>query len=273
MKKILAILLILVLALGCIGCGNNGDGDVQEPDGEGTGAEAGVNDGAEDGADESTEGADGETINPEDYYISDAYSDMEAEYDFDLKVESSFGLENVVQKVSYSDIGSLAAEVENRLNATAGSVLGTRFTVFSDYEEDDEDEIDKLAYAIGMENDDTEGIYLEGGAYHTRAGENYQYVIYISQNMYDTGSANTKAIMEDIEAAMGVTFKEKQLQKAIETAYAKGEETLDYFSLVDSETASGSGYDETIKVSVDCFVTEENVVGYYVSCERERCYA
>jgi len=162
MKKILAILLILVLALGCIGCGNNGDGDVQEPDGEGTGAEAGVNDGAEDGADESTEGADGETINPEDYYISDAYSDMEAEYDFDLKVESSFGLENVVQKVSYSDIGSLAAEVENRLNATAGSVLGTRFTVFSDYEEDDEDEIDKLAYAIGMESPAKRYLYCVG---------------------------------------------------------------------------------------------------------------
>lgn len=279
MKKFLALLLILVLAFGCIGCGNNndtpeGDDTVIEQGGEGT--EEGES-GAEGEADsESGESGDasgeGNTINPEDYYISEDYSEMEAPYDYDFKVSDSFGLSSVVEKMSYSDISALVPDLETRLKAAGEKSLGTSFSVFGDYEADDEDEIDHLSYAIGMENDDTEGIYLEGGAYHTKAGKNYQYVTYISRNKYEASDANTAEILKELEAAMGVTISEKKLDKAIDQAFGKAQDTKDYFSLYDSTSSKGKGYSETIKVSVDAFATEDNVIGYYVSCERERCY-
>ena len=49
-------------------------------------------------------------------------------------------------------------------------------------------------------------------------------------------------------------------------------ETEDYYSLYEEKTVKGSGYIETVNLSVDGFTTEDNQIGYYISVERERGY-
>lgn len=279
MKKLLTLLLILMLTLSMTACGGNDD----TPDTDGTGTENNVVEGTEDGEegedsgeeDQSNEGGigTGAVVNPDELIMGgDDYSDMEAEYDFKFDAADSFGLDSMISKVDYSDISALATVMEERLTS-ADSVYGSKFMGFGDYEEVPEDDIDKLAYAIAMENDDTEGRYLETGAYHAQStGKHYQYVMTASQNFYEVSSANTKSVVSDLEKAMGITISEKKMHSAIQQAFEQATETQDYFSLKDSTSAKGNGYTETIKVSVDAFATEDNVIGFYVSCERERCY-
>ena len=282
MKKLLTLLLILMLTLSMTACGGNDD----TPDTEGTGTENNVAEGTEDGEvgeegegsgeeDQSNEGGigTGAVVNPDELIMGgDDYSDMEAEYDFKFDAADSFGLDSMISKVDYSDISALATVMEERLTS-ADSVYGSKFMGFGDYEEVPEDDIDKLAYAIAMENDDTEGRYLETGAYHAQStGKHYQYVMTASQNFYEVSSANTKSVVSDLEKAMGITISEKKMHSAIQQAFEQATETQDYFSLKDAASAKGNGYTETIKVSVDAFATEDNVIGFYVSCERERCY-
>ena len=282
MKKLLTLLLILMLTLSMTACGGNDD----TPDTEGTGTENNVVEGTEDGEvgeegegsgeeDQSNEGGigTGAVVNPDELIMGgDDYSDMEAEYDFKFDAADSFGLDSMISKVDYSDISALATVMEERLTS-ADSVYGSKFMGFGDYEEVPEDDIDKLAYAIAMENDDTEGRYLETGAYHAQStGKHYQYVMTASQNFYEVSSANTKSVVSDLEKAMGITISEKKMHSAIQQAFEQATETQDYFSLKDAASAKGNGYTETIKLSVDAFATEDNVIGFYVSCERERCY-
>ena len=279
MKKLLTLLLILMLTLSMTACGGNDD----TPDTEGTGTENNVVEGTEDGEEGEGSGEEeqnneggigtGAVVNPDELIMGgDDYSDMEAEYDFKFDAADSFGLDSMISKVDYSDISALATVMEERLTS-ADSVYGSKFMGFGDYEEVPEDDIDKLAYAITMENDDTEGRYLETGAYHAQStGKHYQYVMTASQNFYEVSSANTKAVVSDLEKAMGITISEKKMHSAIQQAFEQATETQDYFSLKDAASAKGNGYTETIKVSVDAFATEDNVIGFYVSCERERCY-
>lgn len=283
MKKILTLLLILMLTLGMAACGSNDD----TPGGEGSGTENNLAEGNEEGENGEEGDASGEegsqdgqsgigtgdTVNPDELIMGDEnYSDMEAEYDFKFDAADSFGLISMIEKADYSDISALASVMEERL-AAADSVYGSTFMGFGDYEEVPEDDIDKLAYAIAMENDDTDGRYLETGAYHAQStGKHYQYVMSATQNFYEVSSANTKTVISDLEKAMGITISEKRMHSAIEAAMKQANETLDYFSLKDFASVKGKGYTENIKVSVDAFATEENVIGYYVSAERERCY-
>ncbi len=282
MKKLLTLLLILMLTLSMTACGGNDD----TPDTDGTGTENNAVEGTEVGEageegegsgeeDQSSEGGigTGAVVNPDELIMGgDDYSDMEAEYDFKFDAADSFGLDSMIAKVDYSDISALASVMEDRLTS-ADSVYGSRFVGFSEYEEEPEDDIDKLAYSIAMENDDVEGRYLETGAYHAQStGKHYQYVMTASQNFYEVSAANTKSVISDLEKTMGITIAEKKMHSAIQQAFEQATETQDYFSLKDGTSVKGSGYTETIKVSVDAFATEENVIGFYVSCERERCY-
>lgn len=278
MKKLLSILLVFMLVFGMVACGSD-----ETPEGDGTGTENGVVDGSgeepgseggvdgEDGSSEGSAGGAGTVLNPDDLVMGEDGS-MEAEYDLKFDAASGFGLDSVVEQVSYRDISSLTTTMEDRL-AVADSVFGTTFSAFSEYEEIEEDEIDKLAYAIAMENDDTEATFLEAGAYHSRSTDkHYQYVVMATRNFYEVSDANTAEVVDTLEKAMGISISKKRMKKAINEAFEKATETEDYFSLLDSDTAKGSGYTETIKVSVDAFATEEGEIGYYVSCERERCY-
>ncbi len=282
MKKILTMLLIFVLAFGFAGCGNNGDDD-----GEGAGGNDPVienNEGDEIGEDEENlsgeEGSGsvepGQQLNPDDLYMSnekDDYSSMEGEFDFGFETAKSFGLKSTVEKTDYSDISALASVMEERLKSAAESVFNTSVTVFGDYEEIEEDVIDKLAYAIGMEDDDTEKRFMEAGAYHNQSDEkHYQYVMIATENFYEVNEANIASALKTLEDGMGITISKKTLTKAANQAFEIATKTEDYYSLIDTKTVKGDGYQEHVKVSVDAFATEENEIGFYVSCERERCY-
>ena len=276
MKKLLAVLLVFVLMFSFAACGGN---DSEEGAGAQDNEIVENNDGEENGEEGeaagtgSGSGSAGQVLNPDDLFMSEEnYSSMEDEYDFGWKAEADFAFAAMVEQVEYSDISMLASQMEARLGL-AQFTLGSPFAVFSEYEEIEGDEIDKLAYAIGMENDDTEGIFLETGVYHAQStGKHYQYVTYCSRSYYEASSANTDTILANLKDAMGITISKKKLQDAIDKALARAEETENYYSLIESETAAGSGYAENITVSVDAFATEDNVIGYYVSCERERCY-
>jgi len=280
MKKILTILLIFVLAFGFAGCGNGGDDVPEGTDGNDTVIEnnegTGDGEGESDGEDEESSGTagPGQQLNPDDLIMAeDDYSDLEGEYDFDFDVAASFGLKDTVKKMDYSDIAALGPELETGLKSAAEGVFGTSVTVFSDYEEVAEDVIDKLAYAIGMEDDDTEKRFMEAGAYHSQDdGKHYQYVMVATENFYEVNDANIASALKTLEDGMGITISKKTLTKAAKQAFETAAKTEDYYSLIDAKTVKGDGYQEHVKVSVDAFATEENEIGFYVSCERERCY-
>ena len=280
MKKILAILLMFVLVFGFTGCGNSGDGNAAGPDGGDTvienneGTEGGEGEtGSEEGESSGTAGP-GQQLNPDDLIMAeDDYSDMEGSYDFGFDVSKSFGLKSTVEKLDYSDISALGPVLESGLKSAAEAAFHVSVAVFSDYEEIEEDVIDKLSYAIGMEDDDTEKRFMEAGAYHSQADDrHYQYVMVATENFYEVNEANIQSALKTLEEGMGITISKKTLTKAANQAFETAVETQDYYSLIDTKTVKGDGYQEHVKVSVDAFATEENEIGFYVSCERERCY-
>ena len=219
MKKLLSILLVFMLVFGMVACGSD-----ETPEGDGTGTENGVVDGSgeepgseggvdgEDGSSEGSAGGAGTVLNPDDLVMGEDGS-MEAEYDLKFDAASGFGLDSVVEQVSYRDISSLTTTMEDRL-AVADSVFGTTFAAFSEYEEIEEDEIDKLAYAIAMENDDTEATFLEAGAYHSRSTDkHYQYVVMATRNFYEVSDANTAEVVDTLEKAMGISISKKRMKR------------------------------------------------------------
>lgn len=280
MKKILTILLIFVLAFGFAGCGNGGDDVPEGTDGNDTvieNNESGDTEGSEEGdADGESSGTagPGQQLNPDDLIMADDdYSSMEGDYDFKFETADSFGLMSTVEKTDYSDISALGPVMEERLESAAEAAFQTDVTVFCDYEEIEEDVIDKLAYAIGMEDDDTEKRFMEAGAYHNQSdGKHYQYVMIATENFYEVNDANIESALKTLKDGMGITISKKTLTKAAKEAFETAAKTEDYYSLIDSKTVKGDGYQEHVKVSADAFATEENEIGFYVSCERERCY-
>lgn len=274
MRKVYAVLLIFLLTICMAACGDQNDVDGSDGDA----AQIGSEDAAQvDGDGESSGGTSvGEKLNPDDLTMSEGeydYSSMEGEYNFKFSAADSFGLDGIVKKVSYKDISSLADTMEERVTTVANSAFGTTFTAFSEYEDVEEDDIDKLAYAVGMENDDTEGRFIEAGTYHRQADDkHYQYVLIASENFYEVTDAAVSSALKTLEDGMGISVSKSKLKKAIEEAVRIATETEDYYSLNDSITIKGNGYTEVVKMSADAFVTEENEVGFYVSSERERCY-
>lgn len=284
-KKILALVLIFLLAMSSFGCGKD-DEEGQDGSGDGT---------------VTLEPADGDEIPDDGEGISDEESDQtitgqaeydekvnedasdikvddygadefEAAFDFGFSVGASFGLSDVIKKMEYGDLSAKLPDLEKVVQETASRVFGGSFDGFSDFEEDDEDDIDKLAYAVAMENSDTEGRYLEGGVYHHVTGNHFQYIAFSTSNFYEINDSNIKTIMDDAKKAMGVTLSKSRLKKAIEIAFGNAKEKEDYYSLYEIDNINGKGYTETVRVSVDGFATEENQIGYYVYIERERCY-
>lgn len=274
MKKILAILLIFVLAVGCAGCGNESDVP-GETDGNAAVENNEETEGTEESGAEESEGTEpGDKVNPDDLIMGGGdYSSMEGEYDFRFETDASFGLMDTIAEMDYSDISALGPELEDRLKTAADTALNSSFSVFHDYEGIDEDVIDQLSYAIAMENDDTESRYLEAGAYHSQADDrHYQYIMAATENFYEVSAANIASALKTLEEGMGIVISEKTLTEAAEKAFGIATDTEDYYSLMDYGVAEGDGYTESVKVSVDAFATEENVIGFYVSAERERCY-
>ena len=277
MKKLATLLLIFILMVTTAACGNSGEdaGNGGQSENGGSASEE-ANNGAGSGEEEIQQAEydaavkeSAEDIDPDDY----SAADMESSFDFGFSASRNFGMENIVEKLDYSDIGSLTSTMEKRLKSGIAASIGGSYEIFSDYEEEKEDEIDKLTYAVGMENDDSEGRFFEVGVYHNQnTDKNYQYCTFITENFYSVEEADIDSSIQTLEKAMGITFSKERLTKAIEIAFRNATEKEDYYSLMQKVKLNGEGYTETVKVRVDGFATEENEIGYYISIERERTY-
>lgn len=282
-KTLLALLLILLLALGSFGCSKDDEEQTDPNDGDNISLDGEEGDQDGDGAGEGDQS--GEAVQAEydqkvkedagDIKESDyAAGDMESGFDFGFSVGKSFGLSGAVKKVDYSDISALASVMETNLQAAVASALGNNYDVFSDYEDDEEDDIDKLAYAIAMEDNDAEARYLEGGVYHKSDGKHYQYIAFCSANYYEVNSSDIDTIIAEAKSAMGITLPKSRLTKAIEITFDNAAEAKDYYSLYQTQALKSGDYTETVKVTVEgvCLEDGSDTVGYYVYLERERCY-
>ena len=267
MKKLLVLLMIFVMSFAMIGCGGDKDGD--NPDGAETaseGMEAGdVGDSADDdGA--SDEGK----IDVENLIVDD---DTQEKYDFGFTVSNSFGMSEVLKKIDYTKLSAQQSKLEDMMKEAAEAHLSGNYSIFSDYEEESVDSIDKLVYVIGMEDDDTEKSFLETGAYHSTDGDkNYQYTVYTSENFYKADKSGIAAVLKEIKSAYGITVSQSKVEKAAQKVLKKATETDDYYSYYETKDVKGSGYSEKVSFAVEGFVTEEGEIGFYISVERERCY-
>ena len=275
MKKLWTFLLIFILIFTTAACGsqdaesesqNGNNGSVSENGGNtsDTGEEALQEVEYDAAVNENTDDIDASQYNA---------ADMEGSFDFGFSASRDFGMSNIVEKLDYSDIEGLTSTMESRLQSGISGSIGGSYEIFSDYEEDDADEIDKLTYAVGMENDDSEGRFFEVGVYHNQnTDKNYQYCTFITENFYSVEEADIENSIEVLKEAMGITFSKSRLTKAIEIAFDNATEAQDYYSLSQKVKLTGDGYTETVKVCVDGFATEANEIGYYISIERERTY-
>lgn len=273
MKRFLALLLIFILAFSSVACGNDEKGD-----GSGTLPDQNI---VEEEDDKDQPDSDGEAVfdekvneNADDINAADYdASEMEAAFDFGFSVSESFGMSGAVKKVDYSDLESLTSTMEKVLQSALSSTVGGSFEIFSEYDDEEYDDIGKQVLAGAIDDVDSDGKAAEAGVYYNITDKKYyQYVSLISDSYYSVKDTDIDSIIKMAKNAMGITLSKNRLTKAIDIAFDNATEKKDYYSLSQSKTINGDGYTETIRVSVDGFATEENEIGYYVYMDRERTY-
>ena len=279
LKKVTALLLIFLLTFAVFGCGNKDDAD-QSQDGDGTSVSDGNSEGA-DNEDETSdeevkEGSYDEKVNEDASDIDESdydAEDMEANFDFGFSASEKLGMSIMLEKTDYSDLESLASDLETRMNQAISASLGGVYDVFSSYEPEEEDEIDDLVLAAAMENGEMESRYLEGGVFHLQSTDKYyHYLRFYTENFTNTDSSSLESICTAVKNAMGITLSESRLEKAAEIAYGNAKKTQDEYVLIEQKSIQGSGYTELVTVAVQGSTNEDNESFYYVCIERERCY-
>ena len=267
MKKILILLMALVISVSMAGCGSNSSANGDSASDEETAT--GQNN-ADDGKDaaEAEEPGD-EKIDIDNLSFSDGGNEK---YDFGLSAEDSFGMAGVLKKITYTDLSGKQDKIQDMTDAAAKAALPGSYSLFGDYEEIDEDIIDKQAYVIGIEDDDPEKSTIETGAYHnSKDNKYYQYTSYISENYYDYSKTGISGVLKTIKSAYGINVSQSKVEKAVKNTLKKTAETEDYYAFYEEKKIKKSGYTEKITFSVEGFVSEENEIGYYIYAERERC--
>lgn len=210
------------------------------------------------------------TINPNP--ITD--DEYEQSYDLGLSISKSFGMSATLKKVSYDDLSSIGSKLESMLESGLSKSGLSDFTIsFNEYEDDDADGIDQLAYVAAFEDDDMEKATIEMGAYHSTTDDNYyQYNAYTSETL-DSSSASVKSIISEIKSAYGITISESKVAAALKEAWAQSEESEDYFSLYEQAEFDGDGYTDYVTASVDVGYDEEGNMSAYIYVDRERLYS
>ena len=201
--------------------------------------------------------------------------DGEAKFNFGFEVRDDFAMAEALKKIDYTDISKQTAELEEMMAAAVKEALPGDYPMTADYEEDDEDSIDKLAYVMAIEDDDSEKSFLETGAYHNKDDDKYyQYTVYTSDNFYDNSADNIEKTLQEISSAYGVIVSQDKVQEAVDIILEGNPEDEEYFYyLYEDKEIKGDGYTEKITLAVEGFDTEDNTIGYYISVERERCYS
>ena len=272
MKKLLVLLLILMMSFTMFACGNDDTpaDDQQNP-------VAGDQQNGEDEQKQDGETDEPDKLNPDELIMGEdavgSEDDLMAEYDFGIKADSDFAMMSTIAKVDYKNLSAHVSTMEEMLSAGTDKVFGGGYDIFGDYEEDTIDTIDKLAYAVGMENSESEASYVEAGVYHDSVyDKHFQYTVYASENVDEFSSAAIEAALKEIKDAYGITVSQKTAEKAVKKVLETVAATEDYYSLYEEKEVSGSGYTEMITFSIDGFCNEDGSSGYYFAVERERCY-
>ena len=259
----LTILLIFTMAA-CSG------GDESAYSGEdGSGSEASGEVSVENGETQGEEGS-------EDVATGDEASEDEEAADFGISIKKSFEMSGTLDKISYKDISELGETLEGKLTSALKKASMENFVIaFSDYEEygdEEADGIDRITYAIAVEDDDTDKATVEIGVYHnTKNDKYYQYSGYTSETLANS-TAPVKMILSDIESAYGIKMSEKKIEAALKTAWEKAEKRQDFYSLYQTKAYKGDGYTDRITVRVDVGYDEDDNMGAYIYAERERLY-
>ena len=141
-KKLIALLLSVLLVFTFAACSDEND----EPT-----TENGM-----------TNEADGAEETPE-VTIPDAGINTDEEaVDLGIEVKKSFKMSGTLKKISYKDISESGEKLESMLNAILKKAqLGNFVLAFNDYEDDDADGIDKIAYVAAIEDDDMDKATIE----------------------------------------------------------------------------------------------------------------
>lgn len=252
-KKLIALLLSVLLVFTFAACSDEND----EPT-----TENGM-----------TNEADGAEETPE-VTIPDAGINTDEEaVDFGIEVKKSFKMSGTLKKISYKDISESGEKLESMLNATLKKAqLGNFVLAFNDYEDDDADGIDKIAYVAAIEDDDMDKATIEMGVYHSTENDKYyQYNGYTSETL--TGaSASVKTILSKIESAYGIKMSQKKVETVLKRAWEKSAKREDFYGTYQTAEYKGDGHTDKITVRVDVGYDEGDNMGAYIYAERERLY-
>lgn len=263
-KKLLAILMILMMCVCMFACGSD---DAQDPTEGDVQIETGEEGDVIDDGNDTPEYIFPDSVEPE-------YEDEGDSFDLGVKAKKSFVMSSTLEKLNYSKLSTLSDSMQNTLEAAlAKAGMGNFVIAFNEYEEYDDDYMDKQAYVAAIEDDDMDKAIIEMGAYHDSFTDSYyQYNGYTSVTL-TSPTASVKDILADISSAYGVELSESKVKKALKTAWKEAESIEDYYGVYQRTEFEGDGYNDSIIVRVDVGYDEDDNMGAYIYVERERQYA
>lgn len=266
MKKILAVIfMVFMMSISLIACGSADD--TKTPTDADIQAEAGGDADEDENADEITDSA-------ADVIIPGGNADeSETEYDLGVKAVENFGMSQTLKKISYKNLSQIGDTLESAMEkGLSNSGLSDFVIAFNEYEDDEADNIDRLAYVAALEDNDMEKASIEMGAYHsTKDDKYYQYNFYTSETL-TSDTASVKAILTEIKSAYGVTLSQSKVEKALKAAWKQAKANEDYYGVYQKTEYKGGGYRDGVTAGIDVGYDEESNMSAYIYVERERLY-
>ena len=263
-KKLIAVLMILMMCACMFACGSD---DAQDPTESDVQIETGEEGDAIDDGNDTPEYIFPDSVEPE-------YEDEGDSFDLGAKAKKSFVMSSTLEKLNYSKLSTSGDSMQSTLEAAlAKAGMGNFVIAFNEYEEYDDDYMDKQAYVAAIEDDDMDKAIIEMGAYHdTFTDSYYQYNGYTSETL-TSATDSVKGILAEISSAYGIELSESKVKKALKAAWKEAENIEDYYGVYQRTEFAGDGYSDSIIVRVDVGYDEDGNMGAYIYAERERQYA
>lgn len=264
-RKFIAVLMILLMCVCMFACGS--DDTAQNPTAEDVQTEGGEDAASIDEGEDTPEYIFPDSVEPE-------YEDEGDSFDLGAKAKKSFAMSPTLEKLNYNNLSTLGEDIQGTLESSLAKAGMSNFVMaFNEYEEYDDDYMDKQVYVAAIEDDDMEKAIIETGAYHdTFTDGYYQYNGYTSETL-TSATDSVKDILSEISSAYGIELSESKVKKALKTAWKEAESIEDYYGVYQRIEFSGDGYSDSIIVRVDVGYDEDSNMGAYIYAERERQYA